>query len=163
MINEPLILVVEDSEDHIFLLQVAFKKAGITNPVQEARGGEEAIAYLAGTGPFSDWSKHPLPAIVLLDLKMPGTDGFGVLRWIREQPGLKQLRVVMLTSSDLDQEVVLAHELGAKSFLTKPVDLDRLVEMMKAFKSYWLDFDKAPRVFRGQKHQDSSATPAAQP
>ena len=81
---------------------------------------------------------------------MPGIDGFGVLRWIREQPGLKNLRVVMLTSSDLDQEVSLAHELGAKSFLNKPVDLDRLVEMMRAFKTYWLDCDKAPRVSRAK-------------
>jgi len=150
MVDQPLILIVEDSEDHIFLLQLAFKKAQISNPIQEARSGEEAIAYLAGTGTFSDWSRYPLPAIVLLDLKMPGIDGFGVLRWIREQPGLKNLRVVMLTSSDLDQEVGLAHELGAKSFLTKPVDLDRLVEMTRAFKTYWLDFDKAPPAHRSK-------------
>ena len=150
MIDQPLILIVEDSEDHVFLLQLAFKRAQITNPIQEARSGEEAIAYLAGTGTFSDWARFPLPAIVLLDLKMPGIDGFGVLRWIREQPGLKNLRVVMLTSSDLDQEVSLAHELGAKSFLNKPVDLDRLVEMMRAFKTYWLDCDKAPRVSRAK-------------
>lgn len=149
MTNQPLILVVEDSEDHIFLLQLAFKKAGISNPIHEVRSGEEAIAYLAGTGNFSDWSRYPLPAVVLLDLKMPGTDGFGVLRWIREQPGLRHLRVIMLTSSDLDQEVTVAHELGAKSFLIKPVDLDQLVSMMKAFKTYWLDFDKAPKTSRG--------------
>jgi CheY-like chemotaxis protein len=145
----PPILIVEDSEDHVFLLQLAFKKAGIESPIQEARSGREAISYLAGTGTFSDHVRFPLPAIVLLDLKMPDIDGFGVLRWIREQPGLKNLRVVMLTSSDLDQEVTLAHELGAKSFLTKPVDLDRLVDMMRAFKAYWLDFDKAPKASRG--------------
>jgi len=150
MSDQPLILIVEDSEDHVFLLRLAFKKAGITNPVQDVRSGEDAIAYLAGTGPFSDWSRFPLPAIVLLDLKMPGLDGFGVLRWIRQQPGLKNLRVVMLTSSDLQQEVSLAHDLGAKSFLTKPVDLDQLVLMMSAFKTYWLDFDKAPGAFRAK-------------
>ncbi|HLH53795.1 MAG TPA: response regulator [Verrucomicrobiae bacterium] len=148
MTNQPLILVVEDSEDHIFLLQLAFKKAGVTNPVHEVRSGEEAISYLGGTGNFTDWSRYPLPAIVLLDLKMPGIDGLGVLRWIREQPGLKHLRVVMLTSSDLDQEVTQAHDLGAKSFLIKPVDLDKLVEMMKAFRTYWLEFDKAPKTSR---------------
>ena len=148
MPDQALILIVEDSEDHLFLMQLAFKRAQITNPVQEVRSGEEAIAYLGGTGTFSDWARHPLPALVLLDLKMPGIDGFGVLRWIREQPGLKHLRVIMLTSSDLDQEVTLAHELGAKSFLTKPVDLDKLVEMIRALKTYWLDFDKPPLAFR---------------
>lgn len=150
MSDQPLILIVEDSEDHVFLLRLAFKKAGITNPVQTVRSGEEALSYLAGSGAFSDWSRFPLPAVVLLDLKMPGLDGFGVLRWTRQQPGLKNLRVVMLTSSDLQQEVNLAHDLGAKSFLTKPVDLDQLVEMMRAFKTYWLDFDKAPAVFRAK-------------
>ena len=156
MSDQPLILIVEDSEDHVFLLRLALKKADIANPIQTVASGEEAIAYLAGTGSFSDWSRFPLPAVVLLDLKMPGLDGFGVLRWIRQQPGVKNLRVVMLTSSDLQQEVNLAHDLGAKSFLTKPVDLDQLVEMMRVFKTYWLDYDKAPAVFRTKAPEPSS-------
>ena len=150
MNDQPLILIVEDSEDHVFLLRLAVKKAEISNPVTVATSGEEAIAYLGGTGKFSNWSEFPLPSIVLLDLKMPGIDGFGVLRWVRAQPGLKYLRVVMLTSSDLGQEVALARELGAQSFLTKPVELDKLVVMMRAFRNYWLDFDRSPTVYRSK-------------
>jgi DNA-binding response OmpR family regulator len=150
MNDQPSILIVEDSEDHVFLLQLAFKKADITNPVRVAPSGAEAIAYLGGTGKYSNWSDFPLPAIVLLDLKMPGIDGFGVLRWVRAQPGLKCLRVIMLTSSDLVQEVTTAYELGAQSFLTKPVDLDKLVAMMRAFKTYWLDFDRPGAIYRSK-------------
>ena len=107
------ILVVEDNEDHVFLLKHAFQKAGITNPLQVASTGEDAIAYLEGTGKYSDWQQFPLPAIVLLDLKLPGLSGFDVLKWVKQHPGLKALRVAMLTSSDLDQEIKMAYELGA--------------------------------------------------
>src|SRR5579859_4724479 len=142
------ILVVEDNEDHVFLLKHAFQKAGILNPVQVANNGEDAIAYLEGTGLYSNWKEFPLPSIVLLDLKLPGLDGLDVLRWIRQQPGLKALRVAMLTSSDLGQEINTAYEVGANVFLTKPVDLDKLVEMLKVFRAHWLEFAQAPQVSR---------------
>ncbi|HZR17930.1 MAG TPA: response regulator [Verrucomicrobiae bacterium] len=147
--NQPPILVVEDNEDHVFLLNHAFQKAGILNPVQVANNGEDAIAYLEGTGRYSDWKEFPLPLMVLLDIKMPGLGGFDVLRWIRQQPGLKALRVAMLTSSDLDQEIKLAYELGANVFLTKPVDLNRLVEMVKVVRAHWLELAQMPEVCRG--------------
>ncbi len=150
MSNQPPILVVEDNEDHVFLLNHAFQKAGILNPVQVANKGEDAIAYLEGTGRYSDWKEFPLPLIVLLDIKMPGLDGFDVLRWIRQQPGLKALRVAMLTSSDLGQEIKMAYELGANVFLTKPVDLDRLVELVKVVRAHWLEFAQTPEVSRGR-------------
>src|SRR5215472_19234129 len=140
------ILIVEDSEDHVFLLQLAFKKANISEPVQVARSGEEAISYLGGTDRYSDWTQFPLPSIVLLDLKLPGLSRFDVLKWIRQHPGMKTLRVVMLTSSDLAQEIKTAYELGANAFLTKPIDLDRLVEMLKIFRANWLEFAQAPAV-----------------
>src|SRR3981081_4325782 len=110
MSDQALILVVEDSEDHVFLLRRALKKAGVVNPIKVAPSGEEAIAYLAGTGPYSDWAKCPLPSIALLDLKMPGIDGFGVLGWIQQQPSLKGLRVVVLSSSDLLQDIEQAYD-----------------------------------------------------
>jgi len=151
--NQPPILVVEDNEDHVFLLRHAFQKAGITNPVQVANYGEDAVAYLEGTGRYSNWKEFPLPLIVLLDIKMPGMDGFDVLRWIRQQPGLKALRVAMLTSSDLGQEIKMAYDLGANVFLTKPVDLARLVEMVKVVRAHWLEFAQAPQVSR---HSDTA-------
>jgi len=148
MSHQAPILVVEDSDDHVLLLRLAFEKAGILNPVQVVSSGEDAVAYLAGTVRYSDWKEFPLPSMVLLDLKLPGLDGLDVLRWIRQQPGLKGLRVAMLTSSDLGQEINAAYEIGVNVFLTKPVDLERLVEMLKVFRAHWLEFAQAPQVSR---------------
>lgn len=142
------ILLVEDSEDHVFLVRHAMKRAGITARLEVATTGEQAIEYLGGTNRYSDWSQFPLPSIVLLDLKMPKMNGFDVLKWIRQQPGLKPLRVAMLTSSDLPSEVKMAHELGANIFLTKPVDLERLVEIMKTLDEHWLRQAQIPPASR---------------
>src|SRR5689334_16998727 len=106
--NSIPILLVEDSEDNVFLVQRAMQKAGITTPLEVATSGEQAIEYLDGTGRYSNWSQFPLPVIVLLDLKMPGMGGFDVLKWIRQRPGLRALRVAMLTSSDMPEEIKLA-------------------------------------------------------
>ena len=148
MSHQAPILVVEDSDDHVLLLRLAFEKAGILNPVQVVSSGEDAVAYLAGTVRYSDWKEFPLPSMVLLDLKLPGLDGLDVLRWIRQQPGLKGLRVAMLTSSDLGQEINTAYEIGVNVFLTKPVDLEKLVEMLKVFRAHWLEFAQAPQLSR---------------
>jgi len=144
----PPILVVEDSEDYVFLLRHTFRKVGVLNPVQVVNCAEDAIAYLSGAGPYSDWKQFPLPSIVLLDLKLPGMDGLGLLEWIRQQPGLKALRVAMLTSSDRGEELNAAYEAGANVFLTKPVDLDKLVEMMRIFRAHWLEFAQPPQSCR---------------
>jgi CheY-like chemotaxis protein len=159
MPDQGSILVVEDNDDHVFLLRHAFQKAGILNHVQVASTGEDAIAYLAGSGRYSDWNEFPLPSIVLLDLKLPVMNGFDVLRWIRKQPGLKALRVAMLTSSALDKEINTAYEVGANVFLTKPVELDKLIEMMKVFRAHWLDFAQAPQVSRPPQTADENHPP----
>src|SRR5438445_5134266 len=93
---EPLILLVEDRQDDVMLILRSFDKAGMTNPIHVVRDGEEAIAYLSGSGKYSNRDDHPLPELVLLDLKMPKLDGFEVLRWIRTHPQLSGLRVVVL-------------------------------------------------------------------
>jgi CheY-like chemotaxis protein len=142
------ILLVEDSDDHVFLLELALKKAEVTHPLRVAKTGEEAIEYLGGTGKYSDWKQFPLPTLVLLDLKLPGINGFEVLQWIRQHPGLKSLRVAMLTSSDLGREINQAYELGANIFLTKPVDLDKLIEIMKVLHAHWLKQAQAPTISR---------------
>jgi CheY-like chemotaxis protein len=148
--NTRPILLVEDSEDNIFLVRHAMRKADVTTPLQVVTSGEQAIEYFSGTNGYSDWNQFPLPAIVLLDLKMPGMNGFDVLNWIRQQPGLKALRVAMLTSSDIPSEIKLAHELGANIFLTKPVQLERLVEIMKTLNEHWLLQAQSPAVTREQ-------------
>ena len=142
------ILLVEDSEDHVFLVRHAMRKAGVTTALEVVPSGEHALEYLGGTNGYSDWHRFPLPSIVLLDLKMPGMSGFDVLKWIRQQPGLKALRVAMLTSSDLPSEIKAAHDLGANIFITKPVDLDRLTEIMKTLNEHWLGQAQTPAVSR---------------
>ena len=147
--NSAPILLVEDSEDHAFLVRHAMHKAGVTTPLAVVTSGEQAIEYLGGTNGYSDWHRFPLPAIVLLDLKMPGKSGFDVLKWIRQHPGLKALRVAMMTSSDMPSEIKTAHDLGANIFLTKPVQLERLIEIMKTLNEHWLRQAQTPAASRG--------------
>jgi CheY-like chemotaxis protein len=148
MSDQALFLLVEDSETDAILIRRAFVKGNIVNPLQVVTNGDQALAYLKGEGPFANRAEYPLPELVLLDLKLPGIDGFQVLRWIRQQPALKALRVVVLTSSDRIQDVNLAYQLGANSFLVKPVDFERFVEISQALKGYWLWLSRAPEVQR---------------
>jgi CheY-like chemotaxis protein len=146
--EQGLILVVDDREDDILMLKRAFTKAKVLNPIQVARSGEEAIAYLKGEGRFANRTEFPLPHLLLLDLKMPGLDGFDVIRWVKSQPELKALRIVVLTSSDAIIDVNLAYQLGANSFLVKPVEFQKFVEVSQAIHGYWLWLSKAPQVER---------------
>jgi CheY-like chemotaxis protein len=146
--NMAPILLVEDSEDNVFLVRHAMRKAGVTTPLEVVTSGEQALEYLGGSNGYSDWKQFPLPVIVLLDLKMPGMSGFDVLKWIRQRPGLKALRVAMLTSSDMPSEIKLAHDLGANIFLTKPVQLERLIQIMGTLNEHWLRQSQSPAVTR---------------
>jgi len=132
------ILLAEDREEDIILMRKAFEKGGIRNPLFIVRNGEEAINYLSGVGRFSDRLHYPLPALLLLDLKMPGTDGFDVLSWLKTQPDLASLRVVVLTSSQDIRDVNKAYQLGANSFLVKPLDFHNTVAMAETIMDYWL-------------------------
>jgi CheY-like chemotaxis protein len=148
MSDQALFLVVEDNEDHVLLIRRAFAKSKVVNPLQVVRRGEDAIAYLEGTGRFSNRAEFPLPSVILLDLKLTGLDGFEVLRWIRQQPSLRAVRVVVLTSSNEIRDVNLAYQLGANSFLVKPVDFEDFVRVTQALQGYWLWTDKAPEISR---------------
>jgi CheY-like chemotaxis protein len=135
------ILLAEDREEDVILIQKAFQKAAIPNPLMVVRDGEQAIDYLAGFGQFSDRAQYPLPILMLLDLKMPGTDGFDVLAWIKTQSHLSMLRVVVLTTSESMRDVQTAYKLGACSFLTKPMDFVGSVEMARQMTQYWLQMN----------------------
>jgi CheY-like chemotaxis protein len=148
MSDQALFLLVEDADTDAILIRRAFAKSNIINPLQVVTNGIDAIAYLKGEGLYANRAEYPLPQLVLLDLKLPGIDGFQVLRWIRQQPSLKALRVVVLTSSDRIQDVNLAYQLGANSFLVKPVDFERFVEISQALKGYWLWLSRAPEILR---------------
>src|SRR5688572_26902506 len=105
MTDQAVILLAEDRDDDVVLVRRSFAKAFITNPLQVVRNGEEAIEYLSGEGQYANRAEYPLPALVLLDLKMPGKDGFEVIKWIRQQPGLNTLPIVVLTSSENMRDV----------------------------------------------------------
>jgi CheY-like chemotaxis protein len=148
MSDQSIILLVEDNDDHVLLLRRAFKSLRMLNPLQVVRSGEEAIEYLGGIGRYLNRKEFPLPSLVLLDLKLKGIDGFDVLRWIRGQDGLRKLRVVVLSSSNLMSDVNEAYQLGANSFLTKPTDFEDLLQIMHAFQGYWFWTDMEPEAFR---------------
>jgi len=156
MTHQGLILIAEDREDDVILIRRSLQKAGVSNPLHVVQNGDAVLSYLKGEAEFADRDQFPLPTLLLLDLKMPRTDGFEVLRWIREQPGLKALRVIVLTSSEDIRDVNKAYELGANSFLVKPMEFENFVGMSKFLGEYWLRTDLAPAVFRPPEQRISS-------
>jgi two-component system response regulator len=148
------ILQVEDDPNDVVLLQHAMTKAGVGNPIRVATDGQQAIDYLKGAGRFVDRARFPLPCLVLLDLKLPYVMGLNVLKWIRQQPGMA-LVVIMLTASGEDADIASAYRLGANAFLTKPSNAGRLEEMAKAIKDFWLTHNTLP-----QKSHSGAAAPA---
>jgi len=141
------ILHVEDSEEDVFLLRYAFQRADIKTPVQVVEDGQQAIEYLAGIGKFADRQEFPLPCLVLLDLKLPHKMGLEVLEWIRQQPALKSLVVIILSSSVHEGDLRRAYQLGANAFLVKPSSANTMAEMCKALNHFWLTFNRTPTDF----------------
>ena len=144
MRDSSAILLVEDDEADILLLRRAFRNAHIANPLIEVRDGQAAIQYLAGEGDYADRTRCPIPFLILLDLRLPKLSGFEVIAWLRDQPHLAHLIVVVLTASDRVPDVTKAHELGANSYLVKPGDFEELVQMVKRIKGRWLLVDRPP-------------------
>ena len=140
------VLLVEDDENDILFVQRAFKQAGILNPIVVARNGDDAVDYLGGTGAFADRDRHPLPVFVLLDLKLPRRTGLEVLQWVKERAGVKRIPIVVLTSSKHDSDVNRAYELGANSYLVKPVSFQGLIELVKTLQLYWLVLNERPAL-----------------
>ena len=140
------ILQVEDEANEVFLLQHAFRQVGITNPVQVASDGQMAIDYLAAQGRFADRTAYPIPDLILLDLKLPRRSGREVLEWIRTQPNLNPIVVIVFTSAQYVGDVDLAYELGANSFVIKPTDFSEYTEFARHLKGWWLRFNRFPLV-----------------
>ncbi|MGH7970871.1 MAG: response regulator [Limisphaerales bacterium] len=127
---ERWILLVEDNPDDVLLIKRSFDRVGLKHPIHSVSHGEDAIAYLRGNLPYDNRLNYPLPDLVLLDIKMPGIEGFDVLRWIRHEEQFLHLCVVMLTSSDEMRDVNQAYQLGANSFLVKPLDFWNAAELL---------------------------------
>ena len=144
MTSRPGVLLVEDNPDDVDLIAHAFRKAQVLHPLEVVADGERAIEYLAGRLPLEDGEQHPLPAVVLLDLKLPRKSGFAVLAWIRANPSLRHLPVVVLTSSGQDEDIRRAYDLCANSYLVKPVRRDALTDMVQTLSRYWADLNRMP-------------------
>ena len=131
-VTDFLVLLVEDDQDHVLLVQRAFSKANLVNPLRVVRDGEDAIAYLQGTGAYTDRSRHPLPSLILLDMKLPRKSGLEVLSWLRGTPPISQTPVVVLSSSAESGDIQKAYALGVNSYLVKPVNFGDLLEIGRA-------------------------------
>jgi CheY-like chemotaxis protein len=138
------ILHVEDDSNDVLLLKHACDYAGVPLDVQTVDDGDQAIAYLSGTGKFADRKRFPFPALVLLDLRMPRMTGFELLDWMRGQGNLRKLPVVVLSSSQQELDIERAYVLGANSFLIKPVAFADLVQLVKRLCNYWFDLNLLP-------------------
>jgi len=138
------ILLVEDNPEDVLLLREAFRRNGFQFPLLVVSNGEQAVSYLKGEGDYSDRTQFPVPSLILLDLKMPGMDGFQVLQWIRSHPEWRCLPVIVLTTSFYGPDVERAYELGANSFLTKPVEFDQYVASVRNIGEFWLSKNIMP-------------------
>ena len=134
----PTILLVEDSEDDVFIMKHALKQAQIANPLQIVTTGQAAMDYLSGSNGYVDREKYPLPFIVFLDLKLPYAHGFEVLAWMRLRRELSSIVVVVLTSSAEEKDHEKAYALGARSYLVKPPTAQALKDVFDSLKSFWL-------------------------
>jgi CheY-like chemotaxis protein len=148
MTTSRTILLVEDNEDDVFLMKRAMKGAAISNPLRVVEDGQSAIDYLSGAGEFADRDLNPLPAIIFLDLKLPIKSGMEVLKWIRSKSEFETMVVIVLSSSNEPSDLTEAYRLCANSYIVKPPTSVQLLEMAKAFRWYWLEFNQFEEALR---------------
>jgi len=132
------ILLVEDDEAHAELTVRAIRKAGNANRVDVVYDGEEALDYLFNGGKYADMSKYPYPGLILLDIKLPGIDGIDVLQKIKQEPNLRKIPVIMLTTSEREEDIERSYDYHANSYLTKPVGFKEFEEKIRQIDFYWM-------------------------
>ena len=142
-------LIAEDDPDTQLLIQRAFRQADLSAPLYFTNDGQHAMDYLEGKGSYADRLQFPMPAILLLDLKMPFRDGFEVLRWIRADPRLRKLVVIMFSGSSIESDVEEAFNLGVNSFVMKPVSFTELLQVVMAIHHYWFGCNHFPQPDEG--------------
>jgi CheY-like chemotaxis protein len=133
------VLHVDDDPNDTELLRSALRKANLPLSLYNVEDGEQAIEYLTGAGVYADRKRYPWPALILLDLKMPRVTGFEVLNWIRAHRALAQVPVIVLSGSALEDDIRQAYEVGATSYMVKPLGFQALVKLVKDLKTSWLD------------------------
>jgi CheY-like chemotaxis protein len=140
--NLKTLLFVDDGAAEVLTFKVACEEAAVSFGIQHVSDGPQAINYLRGKEGYSDRSTFPFPHLILLDLNMPEMTGFEVLEWIRQQPQMHCLPVVVFSSSRLETDVLHAYHCGANSFLVKPMDFGVLVELVTLLDKYWFRFNE---------------------
>jgi CheY-like chemotaxis protein len=144
--EQPIILLAEDNPDHAELILTSLKMNHQQAQVIQLSDGEETLAYLQRRGAYADAENSPRPTLILLDLRMPKVDGFEVLQWIKDSEDLKCIPVVILTTSEAEQDMVRAYNLHANSYLVKPDDYDGLNELLHQLKVYWIGKNRTPQA-----------------
>jgi CheY-like chemotaxis protein len=132
-----IILAAEDEENDAMLLQRAFRKNNILNPIHWVKDGMQAVAYLQGEGEYADRSRFPFPSVIMLDLKMPRMGGLEVLEWMRDNLDYQVIPTIVMSSSQEEPDIQKAYALGANTYMLKPPDFDTLVTMVKITHDYW--------------------------
>ncbi|HYO16682.1 MAG TPA: response regulator [Thermoanaerobaculia bacterium] len=140
------ILLVEDSPEDYETTERAFRRSGLRNPIVRCADGDEALDYLYRRGQYADPARSPRPGVILLDLNLPGTDGREVLSEIKSDPVLKQIPVVVLTTSRDDRDVDACYRAGASSYIQKPVDLDGFIKAVERLNGYWFEVVILPKA-----------------
>ena len=142
--NSIIILVADDDQDDRDMIKDAFRENRLAKDLRFVNDGEELMNYLLHRGKFQTESDSPRPGLILLDLNMPKKDGREALKEIKAHPDLKQIPVVVLTTSKAEEDVYRTYDLGVSSFITKPVTFDALVSVTRAFSRYWLEIVELP-------------------
>ena len=133
-----LILLAEDDRNDAFFLRRAFMQAGVSVSIVDVRNGQQAMNYLNGDALYSDRTLFPLPTLVVIDLKMPLSDGFKLLEWLQKNPEVSKAPVVVLSSSDFQHDISKARELGARDYFVKPLDPAGLIEVARGINQNFL-------------------------
>lgn len=142
------ILLIEDDPSDAALIQRAFQKIGVQNPIAMVSHGDTALAYLEGINEYADRIKFPLPILIILDLKLPGMSGLQLLKWIRTKKELRLIPVVVLTGSSDNSQVQAAYEAGANSYLLKPANRDEIIRIVELLEHYWIEHNVPPPLVR---------------
>ncbi|MDD2915927.1 MAG: response regulator [Gallionella sp.] len=145
MNESQLLLIVEDNDDDYFATMRAFKKANLANPVRRCTNGDQALDYLLQRGEFSVPGSAPRPGLILLDLNLPGTDGREVLSAIKAEQDLLKIPVIVLTTSNAEQDIEQCYAVGANSYVQKPVDFERFIGAVARLSDYWLNVSILPK------------------
>lgn len=143
--SNTLVLIVEDSDEDYETITRAFKKSGMGNPVVRCGDGDEALDYLRRRGKFADGKAAPVPGMILLDLNLPGTDGYEVLEEIKRDQNMKMIPVIVLTSSSDQRDIERCYASGANSYMRKPVSFEGFVEAVQRLKEYWFEIAILPK------------------